>query len=105
VSPFPGDDPQVAGVTQAGAVADEQLLGLVLGLGQHDRAVQLPRADQSAADRVLDVPAQAGAHVACDLDPLAGCHAELLDRGPVAVVTFLRRCHRIEFCHLRRRFR
>ena len=104
VSPLAGDHPEVAGVAQAGAVADEGLLGLVLGLHEHDRAVQQAGFDQPAADRLLDVAAQAGAHVARDLHPLLGPHAQFLHRRAVAVVAF-RRHGRPEFCHLQHSFR
>ena len=75
MAPLPGDQPEVAGVAQAGAVADERLLGLVLGLDQDDRAVELAGAHQAAADGLLDVAPQAGADVAGDLDALLGLHA------------------------------
>ena len=91
MSPFTGDEPQVTGVAQPRAVADERLLGVVLALDEHDRAVQLARAHEPAAERILDVAAQPDADVAGHLDALVGLHAELLDRGPVAVVAFL--CH------------
>ena len=78
-----GDDPQVAGVAQARAVAHERLLGLVLGLHHHDRAVELAGAHQAAAERLLHVAAQAGADVAGDLDALVGLYAQLLDGGAV----------------------
>ena len=70
MSPLAGDHPQVAGVAQAGAVADERLLGLVLGLHQHDRAVELAGAHEAAADGLLHVAPEPGTDVARDLDAL-----------------------------------
>ena len=53
VAALAGDHPEVAGVAQAGPVAHERLLGLVLGLHQHDRAVELAGADEPAPEASL----------------------------------------------------
>jgi hypothetical protein len=70
VAALAGDHPEVAGVAQAGAVADERLLRLVLRLHEDDRAVQGARLDEPAADGLLHVAPEARAHVPGDLDAL-----------------------------------
>src|SRR4051794_2650615 len=82
-----GDQPQVAGVAQARPVALEDLLRLLERLDHHDCPVELARAHQAAPEHVLDVPAQAGADVADDLDALGGLDPELLYHAAVAVVS------------------
>src|SRR5680860_792348 len=86
VAALAGDHPEVARLLDPRAVADEGLLGLVERLDEDYRAVELPGADQAAADRGLDAVAHSRTDVADDLDPLALLDAELLDGAAVAVV-------------------
>ena len=83
-----GDEPETARVAQARAVLVEDPLGLFERLDQDDRAVELAGLHEAAAKGVLDVLAQARAHVALYLDALVGLDPQLLDSGAVAVVDF-----------------
>ena len=84
--PLAGDQPHVARVADAGAVAVQDLLGLVNRFHQDDRAVELAGADQPAPGRRLHVAPQARADVAHDLHAIAVAYAQLLDGGAMAVV-------------------
>src|SRR4051812_11464591 len=81
-----GEDPEVAVVADPRAVFREGRAALLERLDHHHGAVELTGAHQAAPDRVLEVAAEAGAHVAGHLDPLIGLHAELLDGTSVAVI-------------------
>ncbi|GAC1319293.1 MAG: hypothetical protein NVSMB25_09880 [Thermoleophilaceae bacterium] len=80
------DQPQIAGVTQSGAIEVEHPLRVPERLDHHDRAVEVAGPDKTAADRVLEVTAQAWPHIAGHLDTLLGRNPELLDRAAVSVV-------------------
>src|SRR3954447_12590478 len=55
VAALAGEDPEVAGVAQPGAVVDERLLALLARLDHDDRAVELAGPHQAAAQHVLDL--------------------------------------------------
>src|SRR3954451_10737411 len=61
-----GEDPEVAGVAHPRAVLRERPRALLERLDHHHGAVELARADETAADRVLEVTAQRCPDVARD---------------------------------------
>src|SRR5919109_5315141 len=88
VAPLSSDHPEIAGVTDPGAVPQQRLFCLFLRFHEHDRAVELARAHETATEGLLDVAPQPRTHVARDLDALIRLDSKLLDSRPVTVVAF-----------------